>query len=90
MNIHFDNALQSLTIQTLITLSLYDLVKSLISPLTGAVISLTGLLFDMTIMYTLNIDQSNVSTKLKIHDFVIPEIEVTSQLIDLRSLATLC
>ena len=41
-------------------------------------------------MYTLNIDQSNVSTKLKKHDFVIPEIEVTSQLIDLRSSATLC
>ena len=35
-------------------------------------------------MYTLSIDQSNVSTKLKKHDFVIPEIEVTSQLIDLR------
>ena len=33
-------------------------------------------------MYTLNINQSNVSTKLKKHDFVIPEIEVTSQLID--------
>ena len=41
-------------------------------------------------MYTLNINQSNVSTKLKKHDFVIPEIEVTSQLIDLRSPATLC
>ena len=41
-------------------------------------------------MYTLNINQSNVSTKLKKHDFVIPEIEVTSQLIDLRSSATLC
>ena len=35
-------------------------------------------------------NQSNVSTKLKKHDFVIPEIEVTSQLIDLRSSATLC
>ena len=35
-------------------------------------------------------NQSNVSTKLKKHDFVIPEIEVTSQLIDLRSLAKLC
>ena len=34
-------------------------------------------------------NQSNVSTKLKKHDFVIPEIEVTSQLIDLRSSATL-
>ena len=42
------------------------------------------------ILYTLNINQSNVSTKLKKHDFVIPEIEVTSQLIDLRSSATLC
>ena len=41
-------------------------------------------------MYTLNINQSNVPTKLKKHDFVIPEIEVTSQLIDLRSSATLC
>ena len=41
-------------------------------------------------MCTLNINQSNVSTKLKKHDFVIPEIEVTSQLIDLRSSATLC
>ena len=41
-------------------------------------------------MYTLNINQSNVSTKLKKHDFVIPEIEVTSQLIDLRSSETLC
>ena len=49
MNIHFDNPLQSLT-----TLSLYSLLvfialsKSLISQLTGAVISLTGLLFDLT------------------------------------------
>ena len=36
-------------------------------------------------MHTLNINQSNVSTKLKKHDFVIPRshIEVTSQLIDL-------
>ena len=44
-------------------------------------------------MYTLNINkinQSNVSTKLKKHNIVIPEIEVTSQLIDLRSSATLC
>ena len=41
-------------------------------------------------MYTLNKDQSNVSTKLKKHDLVIPEIEVTSQLIDQRSSATLC
>ena len=43
MNIHFDNPLQSLTKQTLSTLSLYDLVQ-----LTGSVISLTGLLFDLT------------------------------------------
>ena len=35
-------------------------------------------------------NQYSVSTKLKKHDFVIPEIEVTSQLIDLRSSATLC
>ena len=35
-------------------------------------------------MYTLSINQSNVSIKLMKHDFVIPEIEVTSQLIDLR------
>ena len=42
------------------------------------------------LLYTLNINQSNESTKLKKHDFVIPEIEVTSQLIDLRSSGTLC
>ena len=48
MNIHFDNPLQSLTKQTLTTLSLYNLVQVLISQLTGAVISLTGLLFDLT------------------------------------------
>ena len=41
-------------------------------------------------MYTLNINQSSVSTKLKKHDFTIPEIDVTSKLIDLRSSATLC
>ena len=35
-------------------------------------------------------NQSNVSTKLQKHDFVIPEVEVASQLIDLRSSATLC
>ena len=40
-------------------------------------------------MHTLNTNQSNVSTKLKKHDFVIQEIEVTSQFIDLRSSATL-
>ena len=33
---------------------------------------------------------NNQSTKLKKHDFVIPEIEVTSQFIDLWSSATLC
>ena len=48
MNIHFDNPLQSLTKQSLTTLSLYSLDKSVISPLIGAVISLTGLLFDLT------------------------------------------
>ena len=35
-------------------------------------------------------NQSNVSTKLMKHDFVIPAIEATSQLIDLRSSAILC
>ena len=35
-------------------------------------------------------NQSNESTKQKKHDFVIPEIEDTSQLIDLRSSSTLC
>ena len=44
MNIHFDNPLQSRTKQTLSTLSLYNLM----SQLTGAVISLTELLFDLT------------------------------------------
>ena len=48
MNIHFDNPLQSLTKQTLSTLFFMTLSKSLISQLTGAVISLTGLLFDLT------------------------------------------
>ena len=43
MNIQFDNPLQSLTKQTLTTLSLYNLSKSLISQLTGSVISLTDL-----------------------------------------------
>ena len=47
MNIHFDNPLQSVTKQTLTSLSLYDFVNSLISPLISAVISLTGLLFDV-------------------------------------------
>ena len=48
MNIHFDNPLQSLTKHTLSTLSLIAVSKSLISQLTGAVISLTGLLLDLT------------------------------------------
>ena len=48
MNINFDNPLQSPTKQTLSTLSLYNLVQSLISQLTGAVMSMTGLLFDLT------------------------------------------
>ena len=47
MNIHFDNPLQSLTKQTLTTLIFITLSKSLISPLTGGVISLTGSLFDL-------------------------------------------
>ena len=34
-------------------------------------------------------NQSNVSSKLKKHDFVIPEIDATSQLIDLRLSPTL-
>ena len=34
-------------------------------------------------------NQSTASTKLNKHDFVFPEIEVASQLIDLRSSATL-
>ena len=40
MNIHFDNSLQSLTKQTLTTLSLYDRVQVINKP--------TGLLFDLT------------------------------------------
>ena len=58
-NIPFDNPLQSLTKLTLTTLSLYSLLslhslvfiamsKSLMSQLISAVISLTGLLFDVT------------------------------------------
>ena len=42
MNIHFDNPLQSLTKQTRPLLVFITLSKSLISPLTGVVISLTG------------------------------------------------
>ena len=48
MNIHFDNPLQSLTKQTLSTLSLYGLVQVINNQLTGVVMSLTGLLFDLT------------------------------------------
>ena len=48
MNIHFDNPLQSLTKQTLTTIGLHSLVQTLISPLTGAVIQLTGLLLNLT------------------------------------------
>ena len=43
------------------------------------------------ICYTeMQANQFNVFTRLKKHDFVIPEMEVTSQFIDLRSSATLC
>ena len=49
MNIYFGNPLQSLTNQTLTIPSLIALSKSLISPLMSAVISLTGLMFDLTI-----------------------------------------
>ena len=55
MNIHFDNPLHSLTKETLTTLGLITLSKSLISQLTGAVISLTGLLFDLTMTSTKNL-----------------------------------
>ena len=55
MNIHFDNPLQSLTKQTLTTLSLHSLVQLINRPLTGAVISLTGLLFDLTMTSMENI-----------------------------------
>ena len=48
MNIHFDNSLQSLTKQSLTTLSLHSLVQVINKPITGAVVSLTGLLFDLT------------------------------------------
>ena len=47
MNIHFDNPLQTLTKQTFELLVFIASSKSLISQLTGAVISLTGLLFDL-------------------------------------------
>ena len=48
MNIHFDNPLQSQTKQTFVLLVFIASSKSLKSQLTGAVISLTGLLFDLT------------------------------------------
>ena len=48
INIHFDNPLQSLTKQTLSTLSLYSLVQVINKPTHRCVISLTGLLFDLT------------------------------------------
>ena len=48
MNIHFDNPQQSLAKHTLTTLSLITLSKSSIGPLISAVISLTGLLFGLT------------------------------------------
>ena len=48
MNIHFDNPLQSLTKQTLSTLSLHSLVQFINKPTHRCVISLTGLLFDLT------------------------------------------
>ena len=48
MNIHFDNPLQSLTKQTLTTLSLYDLVQVINKPTHKWVIYLTELSFDLT------------------------------------------
>ena len=48
MNIHFDNPLQSLTKQTLSSHSLYDLVQVINEPTHRCVISLTELLFDLT------------------------------------------
>ena len=54
VTIHFDNPLRSLTKETLITLSFYNLPMSLISPLINAVISLTGLLLDMMTTSTKN------------------------------------
>ena len=48
MNIHFDNPQQSLTKQTLTTLNLYNLVQVINKPTHRCVISLTGLLFDLT------------------------------------------
>ena len=48
MNIHFDNPLHSLTKQTSSALSLYSLVQVINEPTHRWVISLTGLLFDLT------------------------------------------
>ena len=53
--LHFDNLLQSLTKQTLTTLSLYALSKTLISPLISVVISFTVLLFDLMMTSIKNI-----------------------------------
>ena len=52
MNIHFDNPLQSVTKKTLTTLSPYSvdqvMSKSMSKPTHRAVMSLTGLPFDLT------------------------------------------
>ena len=67
MNIHFDNPLQSLTKQLLVLLVFMTLSKSLISQLTGAVISLTGLLFDLTmtsienLLLQTHLNQTNIA-----------------------------
>ena len=55
MNIHFDNPLQSLAMHTLAILSHYNLVQVINMSLMGAVISLTGLLFDLTMTSMKNI-----------------------------------
>ena len=48
MNIHLDNPLQSQTKQTMTTLSLHSHVQVINEPTHSAVMSLTGLLFDLT------------------------------------------
>ena len=60
MNIHVDTPLQSLTKQAMsqglwLFLVFIALSMSLMSPLIGAVISLTGLLFDLTMTSTKNL-----------------------------------
>ena len=55
LNIHFDNPLESLTKQTLTTLSLYNLVQVINKPTHTEVISLTGLLFDLTMTSIVNL-----------------------------------